>query len=489
MLYADMHIFNEIYRRRPTNEMSPCNPDDYRWWESYWQEGRHPYYSALPAGDGADMLPALYKVYNDVLPVHQARVKSWWGLKNGGAVVPERFYIFGPIDNPTYGCSTPPASPDLATGLYQKYHWVGTVMLCSLGLDDWDYHRDPSSSISRSGTDGGESAASAAARKRFEEMVLPICLNSTTFYAEHYSNDTADGKMDMFPAQAEETWQCYDPHDRNNCTANPSSDIAALWSVTTRLLGDNATVALLAPAEVSMLKALQSRIPPLPQGPRPYLPNPTDEEVYLPAARVPPNNALDPTNPPHGGNNNDENVELHGVWPLRLTRLGLMNATLASTTYNNRPFPCGVNRHGYLLDAWCEDGNVAAMLGLADQAAAQVLAALTYPSTEGWRFPGWHSGGGDNTPTMMPQSVLRQTMHSMLLQHDQHNKILLFPALPKDWDVSFKLHGPGGMVVAAKCVNNTVVQLDVVPASRRSDVVVVGCGGKEGRKEYVKQNK
>ena len=117
----------------PTNGMGPCNPDSYRWWESYWQEGRHPYYSALPAGDGADLLPALYKVYNDVLPVHQARSKSWWGLKNGGAVIPERFYIFGPIDNPTYGCSTPPASPDLATGLYQKYHWVGTILLCSLG--------------------------------------------------------------------------------------------------------------------------------------------------------------------------------------------------------------------------------------------------------------------------------------------------------------------------------------------------------------------
>ena len=68
----------------------------------------------------------------------------------------------------------------------------------------------------------------------------------------------------------------------------------------------------------------------------------------------------------------------------------------------------------------------------------------------------------------------------MLLQHNQRNQLLLFPALPRDWDVSFKLHGPGGTVVSAKCVNNTVVQLEVVPASRRSDVVVVGCGGTVG---------
>ena len=69
-------------------------------------------------------------------------------------------------------------------------------------LDDWDYHHDTRDTT---GSGDGETAASAAARKRLEEMVLPICLNSTAFYGEHYSNSSADGTMDMFPAQAEET--------------------------------------------------------------------------------------------------------------------------------------------------------------------------------------------------------------------------------------------------------------------------------------------
>ena len=102
----------------PTNS-GVCNPDNYNWWTYYWQEGRHPYYSALPAGDGVDMLPALYRVYAQTLPLHQARVRSWYN--HSGAVFPERFYLFGPIDSPTYGCNIPPRSPDLATGLYQKY--------------------------------------------------------------------------------------------------------------------------------------------------------------------------------------------------------------------------------------------------------------------------------------------------------------------------------------------------------------------------------
>ena len=61
----------------PTNS-GLCNPDRYNWWTYYWQEGRHPYYSALPAGDGAEMLVSLYRTYARTLPLHQARVRSWY---------------------------------------------------------------------------------------------------------------------------------------------------------------------------------------------------------------------------------------------------------------------------------------------------------------------------------------------------------------------------------------------------------------------------
>ena len=71
---------------------------------------------------------------------HQLTNCRQWN--HSGAVFPERFYLFGPIDNPTCkpqlhvfhwcalsqqlagctdGCFVPPASPDLVQGLYQKY--------------------------------------------------------------------------------------------------------------------------------------------------------------------------------------------------------------------------------------------------------------------------------------------------------------------------------------------------------------------------------
>jgi len=121
---------------------------------------------------------------------------------------------------------------------------------------------------------------------------------------------------------------------------------------------------------------------------------------------------------------------------------------------------------------------VASLLRLTDQARDAVLAAVSpalLKTSPGWRFPLWHAGGGDTTPTMMPQNILRQTLHSMLLQHTAKGELLLFPAWPAGWDVSFKLHAPGGTTVQGRCVNGTVNSLTVTPATRWADVHVLGC--------------
>lgn len=415
------------------------------------------------------MLPALYRVYAQTLSLHQARVRSWYN--HSGAVFPERFYLFGPIDTPTYGCDIPPRSPDQAVGLYQKYHIMGTLALCSLGLDDWDYYYS------------GEPIASAAmaeatAHGRMRDFILPICLNATTFYFEHYKASGPEGKLDMFPSQGEETWQCPDPHNRTACTTNPASDIAGLWAITDRLLrlapdtnaGAGPSDTMLTKAQAEMLRALRQVIPELPVGARPQTGGyskfaPSVDRVYLPASSV-----------PSEGARNSENIELHAVFPFRLTHQNrsLMDLEVARATYAHRMFPCTANEY------WCEDGNVAALLGLADEARNAVLAAVSsalLKTSPGWRFPLWHAGGGDTTPSMMPQSILRQTLHSMLLQHTPEGKLLLFPAWPAGWDVSFKLHAPKGTIVEGRCVNGTAEGLVVTPASRVVDLRVLGCGG------------
>lgn len=62
---------------------------------------------------------------------------------------------------------------------------------------------------------------------------------------------------------------------------------------------------------------------------------------------------------------------------------------------------------------------------------------------------------------------------SMLMQTDG-DRIFLLPAWPKDWEVSFKLHGPKKTTVEGKVRGGKVVDLKVTPESRRKDVEVVG---------------
>ena len=82
----------------------------------------------------------------------------------------------------------------------------------------------------------------------------------------------------------------------------------------------------------------------------------------------------------------------------------MMNLSLARTTFRDRPFVCHANSD------WCEDGNVAALLGLTDEAASDVLSAVSpslAASDPGWRFPMWHTGGGDVRQKRTPSARLR----------------------------------------------------------------------------------
>jgi hypothetical protein len=59
----------------------------------------------------------------------------------------------------------------------------------------------------------------------------------------------------------------------------------------------------------------------------------------------------------------------------------------------------------------------------------------------------------------------------MLLQHSG-DKILLLPAWPKDWDVSFKLHAPRQTTVEVVYRGGKIEKLDVLPKERRKDITL-----------------
>jgi hypothetical protein len=62
-------------------------------------------------------------------------------------------------------------------------------------------------------------------------------------------------------------------------------------------------------------------------------------------------------------------------------------------------------------------------------------------------------------------------LQEMLLQ-DVGDKILLFPAWPKNIDIHFKLHAPQQTVVEASLKNGKVNIIKVIPESRRKDIII-----------------
>jgi hypothetical protein len=50
------------------------------------------------------------------------------------------------------------------------------------------------------------------------------------------------------------------------------------------------------------------------------------------------------------------------------------------------------------------------------------------------------------------------------------DKIFLFPAWPKEWDVSFKLHAPYDTTVEGELKGGEIIFLKVIPETRKKDM-------------------
>jgi hypothetical protein len=60
----------------------------------------------------------------------------------------------------------------------------------------------------------------------------------------------------------------------------------------------------------------------------------------------------------------------------------------------------------------------------------------------------------------------------MLMQTEPYsNHIHLFPAWPREWGCSFKLHAPGKTIVQGTIRNGKVAELIVTPEARKKDIV------------------
>jgi hypothetical protein len=252
----------------------------------------------------------------------------------------------------------------------------------------------------------------------------------------------------MFPAQALETHQCPDPTSRASCATNPSTDVSGLRAVLTRLLSLPPSLPFVSE---HMRTAWQRQLDALPS-------------LEFDAT----SGAISPVAPGYTlGDHNSEKTALYPLHPFRVYGVGKRGLDTALATYRARSHPCN--------NGWCQDVVDAAMLGLRDEARAMVEQRAK--STDEFRFAGFAGHMQDYEPSADHFSFMRTAMHYMLLAplDDDKQSVLLFPAWPAEWDISFKLHAPLNTVIEAACINGTLTKLVVHPPERRADVQLAGC--------------
>jgi hypothetical protein len=163
--------------------------------------------------------------------------------------------------------------------------------------------------------------------------------------------------------------------------------------------------------------------------------------------------------------NNQEIPQLYPVFPYGIYGIGRPDLELAINTWKyGTDLPIQKN---YI--SWHQDAIFCARLGLTEEAASITIQKMRDSQR---RFPTFWGPGHDWVPDHNWGGSGMIGLQEMLLQTIDR-KIMLFPAWPKDWDVSFKLHAPFNTTVEAELKAGKIVSLNVAPASRKNDLIIM----------------
>ncbi len=382
------------------------------------QNQRLVYWPMLKSGD-FDMMKPQFEFYLRMLGNAELRSEFYWGHRGG--CFGEQIELFGLPNFVEYGQKRPEwFDKGVDYNAWLEYEWDTVLEFCMMILETRRY-------------------ASADIQR-----YMPLIESALIFFDEHYQYLASrrgrkkldgDGKLILFPGSACETYKM---------TNNASSTVAALHTVLTTYievkeqLGDTATFAW---------KQMLGRIPEIPMrqigGKTMISPAKTWERV-----------------------NNVETPQLYPVFPWRMYGIAKGNEAdleIARNTYFHDPDALKFRSS----EGWKQDNIWAACLGLTDEAVR-----LTQEKFGNCvhRFPAFWGPGFDWTPDHNRGGSAMIGLQEMLMQTDG-DKILLFPAWKKDWDVRFKLHAPKNTIVEAELKDGKVVGLKVTPEERTKDVL------------------
>jgi hypothetical protein len=380
------------------------------------QNQRLVYFPMIKSGDFELMKPQ-FDFYLRILKNAELRSKVYWNHE--GACFTEQMENFG-LPNPAeYGWNRPATfDRGVEYNAWLEYEWDTVLEFCLMMLETDRY------------------------AKKDISAYIPFIESCLKFFDVHYQYLAKqrgrraldeNGHLILYPGSGAETYKM---------AYNASSTIAALKTVTTRLLELPANY--LNNDKRKALDSFLKRIPPLPFAE-------FGSHKMIAAAKL------------WERVNNVESPQLYPVFPWGMYGIGKPGLDIALSTWKYDTNVIKFRSHV----GWKQDNIFAARLGLIDDASALTFAKL---SNSGRRFPAFWGPGFDWTPDHNWGGSGMIGLQEMLLQADG-NKIYLFPAWPKNLDVHFKLHAPYQTTVEAMLKNGKVELLKVTPAARKKDII------------------
>lgn len=161
---------------------------------------------------------------------------------------------------------------------------------------------------------------------------------------------------------------------------------------------------------------------------------------------------------------NQELPQFYPLFPFNQFKIGDKEIQTFKNAYQIAP----AFRKGTIV-SWHQDGIQFARMGMAKEAADYNTKKLQDSER---RYPTFWGPGHDWVPDHNWGGSGMIGLQEMLLQ-TVGDKIMLFPAWPKDWDVDFKLHAPKNTIIECSFKNGEIQNLNVTPESRLKDVVLL----------------
>jgi len=380
------------------------------------QNQRLVYFPMIKSGD-FDLLKPQFDFYLRILKNAELRSKVYW--HHDGACFTEQMENFGLPNMAEYGFKRPSNfDKGVEYNAWLEYLWDTVLEFCLMMLEEERYTQKDIS------------------------LYIPFIESCLKFFDEHYQYLAkqrgikaldGNGQLVLFPGSGAETFKM---------AYNATSTIASLKTVTERVL--QLPQHYLSEEKKKYFEGLLKRIPAISftefEGHKTIAPAKTWERV-----------------------NNVESPQLYPVFPWGMYGIGKPDLDVALNTWK---YDSNVIKFRSAV-GWKQDNIFAARLGLSEEAAKLTLLKL---KNSGRKFPAFWGPGFDWTPDHNWGGSGMIGLQEMLMQVDGE-KIYLFPAWPKSWDVHFKLHAPYQTTVEGVLKNGKMESLKVMPQSREKDLI------------------